>query len=59
MVTTHPSRISQNGDATTLYVTAHAEVVCDSHSPFEVDDEITVTTDRDRLIVTDNNEANK
>lgn len=52
MTSTQPSRIFKSGTATTLYVTIPAEVVTDSQFPFEVDDEVTVTIDEDRLIVT-------
>lgn len=51
MVDTHPSRIFASGDATTLYVTMPAEVVSDSQFPFDVDDDVIVTIDDDRLVV--------
>jgi hypothetical protein len=53
MVTTHPSRIFASGDATTLYVTIPAQIVADSQFPFETDDDVSVTVDGDRLVVTD------
>lgn len=52
MVDTHPSRIFASGDATTLYVTIPAQVVADSQFAFEPDDDVSVSIDGDRLIVT-------
>jgi hypothetical protein len=52
MVDTHPSRIFRSGDATTLFVTVPAEVVSDSQFPFNADDDVVVTIDDDRLVVT-------
>lgn len=53
MVDTHPSRIFASGDATTLYVTIPAQVVADSQFPFEPDDDVSVTIEGNRLIVTE------
>jgi len=52
MATTHPSRVFASGSATTLYVTIPAAIVADSQFPFVVDDDITVTIEGDKLIVT-------
>jgi hypothetical protein len=52
MVTTHHSRIFASGHATTLYVTIPAQVVADSQFPFEPDDNVSVTIDEDRLVIT-------
>ena len=52
MVDTHPSRIFASGDATTLYVTIPAQVVADSQFPFEPDDDVSVSIDGNRLIIT-------
>lgn len=52
MATTHPSRIFRSGDATTLYITVPAEVVSDSQFPFDIDENVTVTIDGNRLLVT-------
>lgn len=56
MAATHPSRIFANGTATTLYVTIPAEVVSDSQFPFDVDDDVIITIDGNRLVVTNNAE---
>lgn len=47
----HQSRVFANGTATTLYVTIPAHVVSDSQFPFDTDDEVEVTIDDDRLII--------
>lgn len=52
MVATHPSRIFASGSASTLYITIPSGVVTDSRFPFEADDEVKVTIEDDRLIVT-------
>lgn len=52
MTTAHSSRIFASGDATTLYVTIPAGVVTDSQFPFEADDEVTVSIEGDRIVVT-------
>lgn len=57
MVDTHPRRIFRSGDATTLYVASPAEAASDSQFPFEADDEITVTIEWNRLVVTENTEG--
>lgn len=52
MTSTKPSRIFASGDATTLYVTIPAGIVSDSQFPFDADDDVRVTIDGDRLVVT-------
>ena len=52
MVDTRQSRIFTSGNATTLYVTVPADVVSDSQFPFDADDDVVVTIDDDRLLVT-------
>ena len=52
MTTSHLSRLFASGHANTLYATIPAQVVTDSQFPFEVDDNITVTIEGDRLIIT-------
>jgi hypothetical protein len=56
MTTSHPSRIFNSGDATTLYVTIPAQVVSDSQFPFEIDDAVTVTINDDELVISPNTE---
>jgi antitoxin component of MazEF toxin-antitoxin module len=51
MVTTQHSRIFASGHATTLYVTIPSQIVNDSQFPFEADDEVTITIDGDRLLI--------
>lgn len=57
MATTYPSRIFPSGDATTLYVTIPAADLSASQFPFDADDDVTITIDGDRLIMTEANEG--
>jgi len=57
MATSHPSRIFNSGDASTLYVTIPAQVVSDSQFPFDNDDAVTVTIDDGQLMITPNTEG--
>lgn len=57
MPTTHPSRLFESGDATTLYATIPAALVADSQFPFDVDQPVTVSIDGDSLTITAGRDA--
>lgn len=51
MTRSHRSRIFPNGPASTLYVTIPAQVASDSQFPFAPEDEVVVSIDGDRVVV--------
>lgn len=52
MAKSKPSRIFNNGTASTLYVTIPAQVADDSQFPFRPDDEVVVHIDGDAISIT-------
>lgn len=59
MTTTQDSRIFASGPATTLYVTIPARLASDSQFPFEVDDDVTITIDGEKLVITPTEDPDK
>lgn len=56
MVTIHLSHIFASDDATMLYITIPVQIVSDSQFPVDADDDISVTINDERLVVTEASE---